>query len=297
MVIVHHDAPQRCIAAVAAFQAQEVAVRVTVVDNASSPAALTAVREGCAEIEIIPSGGNLGYGPGVNVGLRSWLASGSGEWVAVAAHDALPAPDCLGALLAEGQARPTAAFVAAEFGPDYDVAPTVDPIIGGYYRPAVRGCGWVDVDYPHGTLFLARRRALEDIGLFDERYFAYCEEVDLGVRARCRGWRVGMVWGAVVVNGRLPAQLLSDYLQVRNTLLLIRTHFGRGPAIVRSVLSVAPMLRRAVVDRRCWQVHLRLEGRGLVDFWRGRFGPPPPSVLRLVGAEVRDAAHRASMQR
>lgn len=266
---------------------------VTVVDNGSSPSSLAALRAGCAGVEIIECGANLGYGPGANVGLRHWLAHGSGDWVVVAAHDALPAPGCLDALVAAAGAHPDAAFVAAEFGPGFDVVPAADWVIGGYYRPAARGRGWVEVEYPHGTLFLARRQALLDVGIFDERYFAYCEEVDLGLRARARGWRVGMVWGAVVVNGRLPAQLLADYLQVRNTLLLIRTHHGRRLAALRTLLSVAPMLGRVRRDPTRWKLHLRLEGRALVDFWRGRFGPPPPSVV----SAVQKVPHRASMTR
>lgn len=299
MVVVHHDAAERCVAAVAALRSQAVPVVVTVIDNGSSPAALATLRAGCADVEIIECGANLGYGPGANVGLRHWLAHGVGDWVAVAAHDALPAPGCLNALVTEAAARPDAAFVAAEFGPGFDMVPAADWVIGGYFRPAPRGDGWVDVDYPHGTLFLARRQALMDIGLFDERYFAYCEELDLGLRARARGWRVGMVWGAVVVNGRLPTQLLADYLQLRNTLLLIRTHHGRRRAVVRSVLSVAPMLGRMKRDPRRWPVHLRLEGGALIDFWRGRFGPPPPSVVNLCAGQPRSAVrrvpHRASM--
>lgn len=282
VIIVHHEAPEGCVATVAALRAQGPQLAVTVVDNASSQAALAVLRAGCPDTEILHGGANLGFGPGANVGLRHWLAHGHGELVAIAAHDALPAPGCLTALLGEARAHPDAAFVAAEFGAGFDLVPAIDWVIGGYYRPTPRGEGWVDVDYPHGTLFLARRAALVDVGLFDERYFAYCEEVDLGLRARARGWRVGMVWGAVVVNGRLPTQMLADYLQVRNTLLLIRTHFGRRQAITRTLLSVAPGLGRARCDRRRWDVHLRLEGRAVVDFWRGRFGAPPSPVLRLV---------------
>jgi GT2 family glycosyltransferase len=279
VVVVHHDAAECCIATVAAFRSQEVPVEVTVVDNGSPPHALAALRGGRTGAEIVECGANLGYGPGANVGLRRWLTEGTGDWVVVSAHDALPAPGCLRALMAAAEAHPGAAFVSAEFGPDFDMVPTFDWVIGGYYRPATRGRGWVDVDYPHGTLFLARRQALLDVGLFDERYFAYCEEVDLGLRARARGWRVGMVWGAVVVNGRLPAQLLADYLQVRNTLLLVRTHHGRQRAVMRSVLTIAPLLGRMRRDRRRWRLHLRLEGGALLDFWRGRTGPPPPSVV------------------
>ncbi|MDQ6837249.1 MAG: glycosyltransferase [Actinomycetota bacterium] len=293
MVVVHHEAAARGVATVGALRSQGLAVRVTVVDNGSSPAAVAALRAGCEEVEILECGANLGYGPGANVGLRHWLARGEGDWVAVAAHDALPGPGCLAALVAAAEAHPDAAFVAAEFGAGFDMVPATDWVIGGYYRPATRGDGWIDVDYPHGTLFLARRQALIDVGLFDERYFAYCEEVDLGLRARARGWRVGMVWGAVVTNGGLPTQLLADYLQVRNTLLLVRTHHGRRMAGLRSLLSIAPMLGRIRVDRHRWRTHLCLEGRALVDFWRGRFGPPPPSVVRA----VQKVPHRASMIR
>ncbi|MDQ6782109.1 MAG: glycosyltransferase [Actinomycetota bacterium] len=293
VVVIHHDAAECCVATVAALRAQGLAVAVTVVDNASSADAMAMLRDGCSDVEIIECTANLGYGPGANVGLRRWLAQGEGEWVAVAAHDALPAPGCLAALVAAARTHPDAAFVAAEFGDGFDMVPAFDWVIGGYSRPATRGRGWVDVDYPNGTLFVARRQALVDIGLFDERYFAYCEEVDLGLRARARGWRVGMVWGAVVVNGRLPSQLLADYLQVRNTLLLIRTHHGRRPAAFRSLLSIPPMFGRARRDRHRWHVHLCLEGRALIDFWRGRFGPPPPAVV----ATVHNAAHRASMIR
>ena len=293
VIVVHHDAADRCVATVAALRSQGVPALVTVVDNGSTPSSLAALRAGCAEVEILECGANLGYGAGANVGLRHWLAHGDGDWVAVAAHDALPAPGCLAGLVAAAEAHPDAAFVSAEFGPGFDLVPAADWVIGGYYRTAVRGHGWVDVDYPHGTLFLARRQALLDVGLFDERYFAYCEEVDLGLRARARGWRIGMVWGAVVVNGRLPAQLLADYLQVRNTLLLIRTHHGCRLASLRTLLSVAPMLGRIRRDPLRWKLHLRLEGGALLDFWRGRFGPPPPSVV----SAVQKVHHRASMTR
>jgi len=60
----------------------------------------------------------------------------------------------------------------------------VDPVFGALLRPSVVDDGWEDAGYPHGTLLLARRECLLDIGLFDERYFAYCEEADLGERAR-----------------------------------------------------------------------------------------------------------------
>jgi N-acetylglucosaminyl-diphospho-decaprenol L-rhamnosyltransferase len=287
MILVHHDQPDGCARSVAAFEAQPDVASVTVVDSSSAAAASRRLRALLPGTEVIDGGGNIGFGPGANVGLRRWLATGRGEWVGVAPHDALPTEGCVAALLDELASRPDAGLVSAEFGAGYDLVPVIDKVIGGYYRPAVRGLGWQDVDYPHGTLLLARRATLEEIGMFDERYFAYCEEVDLGLRARAAGWRVGLVWGAVVDNGRLPAQLLADYLQVRNTLLLVREHFGPREVRARLILAVAGIVAKAVRDPSMALVHGRLEGRAVADFLRDRFGPPPDAVRQLALAARR----------
>lgn len=282
VVLVHRNRPATVTATAAAFADQGIAVRIVVVDNSEDPAVTAELRAMLpAEVEVLRTGGNLGFGPGANVGLRHWLGSGEGEWVVVAPHDAVPSSGCLARLLEEAALRPDAGLVCAEFGEGFDMVPAVDWVIGGYYRPAQRGSGWQDVDYPHGTLLLARRATLEQVGLFDERYFAYCEEVDLALRARQAGWRIGIVWGAVVTNGTLPAQLVADYLQVRNTLLLVRTRFGRWPTFVRAVLALPAAAGRARRDPGRRMLHLRLEARAVADFARGRFGPPPPAVWAM----------------
>lgn len=279
--LIHRNQPARCAASLAAFAAQTHPVTVTVVDNGSSPAALAALRAAAGGVEVIETGGNLGFGPGANRAFRHWLAAGSGEWVAVAPHDALPEPGCVAQLVAAASARPRAGLVCAEFGEGFNLIPVIDKVIGGFYRPAPRGEGWEPVDYPHGTLLLARRRLLEEVGLFDERYFAYCEEVDLALRARRAGWEVGMVWGAVVGNGHLPSRPVADYLQVRNTLLLVRDTYGAYFAGWRCALAAWDLGRKALAEPRRAGDHLRLEGRAVVDFLRGRFGPPPAGVFDL----------------
>ena len=282
VVLIHRNRPETVAASVEAFAAQGVPVSVTVVDNSDDPAVTEHLRRLLPpDVEVLATGTNAGFGPGANVGLRHWLRQGHGEWVAVAPHDALPAEGCLALLLDEARRHPDAGLVSAEFGAGFDLVPAIDWVIGGFYRPARRGAGWQEVDYPHGTLMLARRATLEEVGLFDERYFAYCEEVDLALRARAAGWKVGMVWGAVVANGSLPAQLVADYLQLRNTLLLIRSRFGRWPTFVRALLAVSGALGRARRDRAHAGLHLRLEARAVADFLRGRFGPPPPAVWTM----------------
>ena len=287
-VLVHRDQPERCAESITAFEAQTVPIKVTVIDNGSSPRALDLLRRLVPGVEIVETGENLGFGPGANVGFRRWLAGevpsdGPAGWIVLAPHDALPEPDCVERLLAAVAETSRAGLVSAEFGPGQEFVPVLDKIMGGLYQTTPRGEGWQDVDYPHGTLLLARGEMLREVGLFDERFFAYCEEVDLALRAKRAGWKVGMVWGAVVRNGRLPQQLLADYLQVRNTLLLVQENSGWYCAAWRCLFAGMVITSKAVRNPRQASVHARLEGRAVYDFLRRRFGPPPPSVLDLVG--------------
>jgi GT2 family glycosyltransferase len=276
VVLVHWKQPERLRATIAAFRASVgVDVQITVVDNA--PAASPVACD--PGVEVLTAGGNVGFGPGANVGLRRFLADpGDGEWVAVAPHDALPEPDCLRRLLDTLDGRPRAGLACADYG---DAAtPVVDPYFGGIPGPQTVTEGWEPAGYPHGTLLVARRACLEDVGLFDERYFSYCEEADLGLRARRAGWEVGLVRGALVRNPHLHGALGAvSYLQLRNTLLLVREHSGWYHASIRLQLALLQLAAGLVWPARrdpYWHVEGRL--RGIADFLRGRFGPPPAAL-------------------
>jgi N-acetylglucosaminyl-diphospho-decaprenol L-rhamnosyltransferase len=279
IVLVHHDEPERCAGAVSAFRAQPGVSDVWVVESSSRASSRRRLRELTPGVEIIEADGNVGFGPGANLGLRRWLATHGEGWVGVAPHDAVPEAGCVARILAEVAERGRVGLVSAEFGPEFELIPVYDRVLGGYYRAAARGDGWQEVDYPHGTLLLARRETLEEIGLFDERYFAYCEEVDLGLRARQAGWQVGLVWGATVSNGRLPARPVADYLQLRNTLLLVSSYETAKEVRARVILAVAHHLADLTRARRgCWG-RARLAARAALDYRRRRFGPPPAAVL------------------
>jgi GT2 family glycosyltransferase len=282
VVVVHRDQPAACVRTVLALHRQGIPVHVTIVDNGSGSAGLSALRalaRRLSTVEVVALGHNTGFGPAANVGLQRWLERGEGEWVAVAPHDALPEPGCLARILAAVSSRPDAGLVSAEFGRAYDSKPVIDRYIGAYASPG-RGEGWEDADFPHGTLLVARRATLTEIGLFDERYFAYCEEADLGVRARRAGWKVGIIWGAVVNNPGHGNSEVVRYLKLRNTLLLVRDHFGSYPAAIRCAFALLTLAARSCRPRAPATDPLRrVEGRAILDFVRGHFGPPPPSLL------------------
>jgi len=264
-------------------------VRVVVVDNGSRPDSLATLRAGLpATVDLLEVPHNLGFGPGANVGFRHVLAhprDGDVGWVGLAPHDAEPAPDCLARLLDATVDRPRAGLVCADFGDG--ATPVVDPYFGGILAPATVAEGWEPAGHPHGTLMLARVELLQEVGLFDERYFAYCEEADLALRADGLGWETGLARGAIVVNPDLGTRVpVIEYLQLRNTLLLVREHFGRYHAAIRSLLAVGQLLAGLVAPSRrgpYWDPRARV--RALADHLRGRYGPPPPSIS---GVEVEE---------
>jgi N-acetylglucosaminyl-diphospho-decaprenol L-rhamnosyltransferase len=289
VVIVHWNQPEACVETVARFRSLEVPVRVTVVDNASRPDALRAVRDGIDAldagdaVELVEAGANTGFGPGANIGLRRFLdRPDDGDWVALAPHDVEPFAGCLRAVLDAAAAEPLAGLMCADVGDG--MVPVIDPYFGGMVVPAedLPGPGapprWEDVDYPHGTLMFLRRAALEEVGVFDERYFSYCEEADLALRVRRAGWKVGLIRGARVQNLHLGSSVaLVDYLQTRNTLLLVQEMSGWYHASIRAgitLLQVARGVRDPSTRPLVFDARARL--LGLRDFAVRRFGPPPP---------------------
>jgi N-acetylglucosaminyl-diphospho-decaprenol L-rhamnosyltransferase len=279
VVLIHRNRPDAIGATVAAFRGQTVPTSVIVVDNGSDPEVVDRLpRLVGAEAELVLTGRNLGFGPGANVGLRRFLRWGSGAWVALAPHDAIPDPDAIEQLLAAGAAHADVGLVSADVGDGK--RPVVQPYLGAIDAEPTVDRGFDESDYPHGTLMLCRRACLDDIGLFDERYFAYCEETDLGLRAARAGWRCGIVRGAMVRNPGMSASIARvAYLQLRNTLLLLREHFGRRQAWFRIAVALL-QLPIGAIHPPSRGLHWSPRGRllGIRDHLRGRYGPPPSSL-------------------
>ena len=285
-VIVHRDRAEACVGTGRALLAEGVD-HLVVVDNGSPAVAIETVRAGLPGALVLPLGRNAGFGPGANAGLRHWLdqpAATAGSWVLVCPHDARPDPGCVSTLLAAATGRPRAGLASAEYGDHGErlARPVIDRYLGGILGPSDRRPGWEAADHPHGTLLLASRACLEEIGLFDESYFAYCEEADLGLRATAAGWEVGIVWGAVVRNPGMSSETgVPEYLMLRNSLHLVRRNFGRYPAGIRLVMAVWTTVVGAVLPaHRTPFWHLGGRVRALRDFVLGKDGPPPAALLR-----------------
>lgn len=278
VVVIHRNRPDAVGTTVAAFRAQTVPTRVVVVDNGSDASTIAALPDLVGDAEVIRTGHNLGFGPGANVGLRRFLADGAGEWVALAPHDAVPDPDTIEKMLHEVAGRPSVGLMSADVGDGK--RPVIQPYLGTIDAEPTVSVGFDPADYPHGTLMMCRRACLEQIGVFDERYFAYCEESELAIRAAAAGWTCGVVRGAMVHNPGMSASVERvAYLQLRNTLLMLKEHYGRRNAWFRIVVALV-QIPVGIVHPPSRGLHWSPRGRvrAVRDHLLGRYGPPPADI-------------------
>lgn len=277
LFVVHWNQPLECVAAVRRFIAQDVRLKVVIVDNASGPGANDLLRSQLGdEIEIIRLEQNKGWGPALNVALAKWMGAGQGPYCLISAHDAEPAENCL-ALLVEAMERDLRVGIACPQYPDATV-PRFSCTRGVCQdRGIALPSGNLQVvDVPHGTLMIVRRECLGEIGLFDERYFAYGDEHELGLRATYKGWKIGLVWGAVVTNrGTWTPSPWRSYLFTRNSLLLVHDYCGKAWAWTRAALILVNTVRLVLFSPgKGFAFAPKARWRGIRDYFAARFGRP-----------------------
>ncbi len=246
------------------------------IDNNSDSKAyetLSAETGSLAEMLRLPE--NKGWGPAINVALRNWLESASNSYCLISAHDALASPDCISMLVDAMDADPRIGIACPQY-PDESV-PHFSFIRGvqlKHGRMLARGAAQ-SIDVPHGTLVIVRRECLNEIGIFDERYFAYGDEHELGARAVRRGWKVVMVWGALVTNpGTTTPSAWRSYLFGRNSLLLVHDYFGSMAATLRAFLLLVNTVRLSFARNPEIAFSAKARFRAVSDYFLGRFGPP-----------------------
>ena len=96
------------------------------------------------------------------------------------------------------------------------------------------------VDAIPGSSMLIKREVIRNVGLFDERYFAYYEEMDFCIRAKGNGYKVAFLPNTSILHkvGRSSTSKFKHYLRTRNTLLFYSLHFQRymSTAYLRALL-------------------------------------------------------------
>lgn len=279
--ILHRNRPIECLATIAAIRAAGMPMDITVVDNHSRPELLAQLVQGLPrDLELLVLKANVGWGAAHNVVLRRWLETERSAFCLVSAHDALPRADCVAQLLLALRTHPDWGMACPQYG--VPERPRYSVVRGARLeRVSPRPAGACEVvDYCHGTLALFRRGCLQDIGVYDERFFAYGDETEIGLRASRRGWKAGLVWGAIVTNpGSWSGAPVIGYLWTRSSLRLARIHGGAPGSCLRLayVAAVTLILWLRGASRQS-QSSPAARCLAMRDYLAGHTGPPPPRL-------------------
>ena len=257
---------------------------VVVIDNSGKRLAQERLSSGCAWLHVIENESNRGFGAAVN---QACSASKS-PFLATLNDDAVADPRWLEQLLAAMESRPDVGLCASQVRLlGREELDSAGMLICGDGSSKQRGHGGSPPEYgrrdevlaPSGSAAIYRRAMLDEIGGFDEDFFLYCEDTDLGLRARWAGWKCLYEPAAVVHHhyshtaGR--ATSLKAYYVERNRLFLLIKNFP-----LRSLIA-APFVS---LIRYGWHAVSLLRGRGVAARFRedGNGGG-----LRLVALVIR----------
>jgi len=194
--------------------------RTIIIDNASSDGSATRIENRYHGVDIIRLDKNTGFAAANNLGAR--MATDC-KWIALLNPDAFPEPEWLGNLLKAAERYPEFSFFSSRMM-DAD-HPTLLDGIGDVYH--VSGLVWRkghgassgacgrrtrETFSPCAAAALFRTEEFINIGGFDEGYFCYSEDVDLGFRLRLIGRRCLHVDDAVVAHvGSASTERHSDF--------------------------------------------------------------------------------------
>ena len=205
-------------------------VTTVVVDNGSADGSLDRLKKSCAGCAVLDAGGNLGFSGGNNVGIRYALEHGA-EYILLLNNDAVLERGAVEALLAAVGPK-TIATPKIVF--DSDPARVwyggghISRMRGGFYHEtdAASADSARDVDFASGCCMLLPAAFFHECGLMDERFFLYCEDAELCLRAARAGYRIRYEPRAVVrhkvsVSTGGERSPMSAYYGTRNRLMLL----------------------------------------------------------------------------
>jgi GT2 family glycosyltransferase len=179
-----------------------------VVDNGSLDGSVELLRESYPAVRIVALDANTGFAGGNNAG----YAVSRGRFIVTLNNDTRVEPSWLEELVAPAADDPQVGMVASRIcawdEPDLIDSLGVTICPDGMSRGSRRRCSYSSLSLeryeeiliPSACAALYRREMIEQVGFFDDDFFAYCEDTDLGLRGRIAGWRAVLARDAVVYH-------------------------------------------------------------------------------------------------
>jgi GT2 family glycosyltransferase len=288
------------------LQACSLPLLIVVVDNASADGSAALVRTRFPQVTLIEAGRNLGFAAATNLAIGALRREHSAlEYALLLNPDTVVHESAIETMVAFLDAHPRVGIVAPRLlNPDGTVQPAafrfptlmmtlLDLFPPGEVLPGRLYNSWwhgrypqewssdtpFPIDHPLGACMLVRCAVIDQVGLLDEGYFMYAEEVDWCYRVRRAGWAIWQAPAARVVHvggaatGQFRARMLVALYASR--FRFFRTHYGERTARLHTAIIRAGMLRLML---RAWRDYAsRVIGRDELRSQLWAYG----NVLRL----------------
>lgn len=311
-VVLNYRTPEMTLQAVeAALREMEgIDGEIVVVDNDSQDGSFERMRAAVkaagwcreAQVRVLQSGRNGGFGAGNNFGIEAGREAAP-DYVYILNSDAFPDPGAIRVLLDYLEAHPGVGLVGSYIhGPDGDPHATafrfpsiwselegaaksgpVTRLLARHVMPLGIPEATREVDWLAGASMMMRRRVLDETGLFDERFFLYFEETDLCRRARRAGWPTVYVRESEVTHIGSVSTGMKTWRRIPGFWLDSRLYyFAKNHGAAYAGAATAAHLLGGTI----WRARCLLQQRERID---------PPRVLRdLAGHAVHKALTEAT---
>jgi GT2 family glycosyltransferase len=287
VVIVHYNSEKEtrdCLASLKQIQKDDLSLSVVVVDNGSKEQLVIGEDNMPKKTTILRSDANLGFTSGNNLGISHAVKNDNPDYILLLNNDTTVDPSFLIELVQASQAREKLGVMVPKiyFSPEREFhkeSYTPDQI-GKVLWYAGGSLDWRNLDAFHrgvdefdrghfnhqsesdfatGCCILIPREVLEKVGMFDDKYFLYLEDVDLSIRIQKAGYPIyfcpsAVIWHKNAGSSGGSGSALHQYYQTRNRLYFywkygqFRTQFTAAKYAARLLKSGTSIEKRAVLD-------------------------------------------------
>ena len=240
--------------------------RIILVDNGSRDGSINHISDHFPLVEIISLPKNVGFSQACNLGIRHALMESELEYIFLLNNDAVIHCAALQRLVKASLAVPQAGILGPKIY--YQYPPRKIWYAGarrrwGVLAAACKGrntidygqfdqASLVDVDYIFGAAMFIRRSVFEHVGLFDERYFLYLEDLDFCLRAQQAGFSLLYVPSAKAWHigsaSTSKDMALRRYHHVRSTILFLKQHSSKLSIMPALLFWTLVLLRMVIAD-------------------------------------------------
>ena len=268
--------------------------QVLVVDNGSADGSEQAIRAAYPQLPLLQTGANLGFAGGNNTGI-DWALRHRADWVLLLNNDTEVEPEFLTELVERAQRDSRVGVVGAAIA--YARRPQqLWAYGGGRFNVATGRVRHVQQPVPddalstHGAVhfyvtgcaMLLRRQLLQQVGVLDTRYFHFCEDADLCLRAETAGWQIAVAPRARMIHKVSATTRVSSptflYYNLRSRLTLVDRFGPKGSPSARAIAVLWLRLWRPALLSGMGAGGWRALRRALRDYRAGVQGPAPADL-------------------